>query len=215
MKLAQTAAGGMRLIALAEQHKLPADITPSMAELLDGNPDPTVRALASHYFPRAAESRVKLPPLAELVQIPGDAGRGRQLVFGRAECVKCHLFGDEGQAIGPDLSSIGLKFDRARLLDAILAPSAAIATGYETWLISMADGRLVSGFILGEGETVLLKDAAGRQHALAASQIEFRKQQTVSLMPEIARLNLTPQDLADIGAFLGDQRRDTSAVARP
>jgi putative heme-binding domain-containing protein len=182
-------------------------------ERLDQNPQPTVQSLASPPASHPGNS-LKLPPLAELAQLKGDAARGRQLVFGRAECAKCHRFADEGKTVGPDLSSIGRKLDRAQLLDSILNPSAAIALGYETWLLATTDGRLLSGFIIGEGDTVFLKDSEGRQHAVAADQIESRQQQTISLMPEVGTLGLTSQDLADIAEFLSRQRSDPAAVHR-
>ena len=61
---------------------------------------------------------------------------------------------------------------------------------------------------------MLVKDAEGQQHAIAADQIEHRQQQSVSLMPAIDKLGLTSQDLAAIVEFLS-QQGTASAAARP
>jgi putative heme-binding domain-containing protein len=212
--LAQSTTGATRLAALAAGGKLSGDIAAAIAEEINRHPEPAIRALAAQLFPASAQPGGQWPPLEELAKIPGDAVRGRSLVFGRAECAKCHRFGNEGNTIGPDLSGIGRKLDRTRLLDAILNPSSAIATGFEIWLISTSDGRLFSAFVIGEGETILLKDAAGNQHEIPVGEIESRKQQTVSLMPQIASLQLTSQDLADIAEFLSRQQSETATAGQ-
>jgi putative heme-binding domain-containing protein len=204
--MARHADGGMRLIALAAQGKLPGGITDHIAEQFDQNPQPAVRALAGRFFRSNQKQGEQLPAVAQLARMPGDAGRGEQLAMGRALCAKCHRFGKAGTAIGPDLSDIGRKFDRPQLLESILNPSSAIALGYETWVLAISDGRVLSGFIIGDGETILIKDVEGRQHAVPANEIEFRQQQTVSLMPPSGMLSLAPQDLADIAEFLSRQR---------
>ena len=204
LAMARTKIGGMRLLALASQDKLPAELHDIVGKQIHLNPDLSVRALAGQYFSRLGGGQ-PLPALGELLKIRGDAARGKTLTFGRAECANCHLFAGQGKSVGPDLTSIGRKLDRTRLFDSILNPSAAINFGYETWLIALDDGRLLTGFIVGEGDPVLLKDAKGTQHAIPAESIEFRKRQSVSIMPELAKANLTAQELADIVEFLVTQ----------
>jgi len=145
------------------------------------------------------------PALEELLQIRGDAARGRELTFGRGQCATCHLFAGQGKSVGPDLTGIGRKLDRTRLFDAMLNPSAAISFGYETWVIETTDGRVLTGFIVGEGDPVVLIDAKGEQQIVPADSIEARQRQNISLMPEVAKANLSPQELADIVEFLVSQ----------
>jgi len=145
------------------------------------------------------------PTLEELLQIPGHAARGKELALGRAQCATCHLFAGQGKSVGPDLTGIGSKLDRTRLFEAILNPSAAISFGYETWKIQTLDGQVLTGFVVGEGDPVMLVDARGEQQTIPAESIEVRQIQNVSLMPDVALANLSPLDLADIVEFLVSQ----------
>ena len=206
LAMARSKVGGMRLLGLASQGKLPDELHDLIGEHIHLNPDLSVRALAGQYFSRSTAGGQPLPALAELLKMPGDAARGEKLAFGRAECATCHLFAGQGKSVGPDLTGIGRKLDRARLFDSMLNPSASIGFGYETWLIQTDDGRVLTGFVVGEGDVVLLKDAKGEQHAIPAETIEFRKRQSVSIMPELVKANLSPQDLVDVVEFLVGQQ---------
>lgn len=130
---------------------------------------------------------------------------GKELVLGRAQCATCHLFAGQGKSVGPDLTDVGRKLDRTRLFDSVLNPSASIAFGYETWLIQTDEGQVITGFVIGEGDPVVLVDAKGEQHSIPAESIEFRQRQSVSIMPEMVGANLSSQDLADITEFLVSQ----------
>src|SRR5947209_5790811 len=58
----------------------------------------------------------------------GDAGRGRRLLedTARTACLACHAVEGRGGKLGPDLVGVGARYDRAGLLEAIVAPSAKI-----------------------------------------------------------------------------------------
>ncbi len=204
LAMARSKVGGMRLLGLASQGKFPGELHDLVAKHIHLNPDLAVRALASQHFPRSAGGK-PLPALGDLLKIRGNAARGKTLAFGRVECATCHMFAGQGKSVGPDLTDIGRKLDRTRLFDAILNPSASISFGYETWLFLLDDGRLLTGFVVGEGDPVLLTDAKGAQHAIPAESIEFRERQVVSIMPELVKDNLTAQELADIVEFLVTQ----------
>ena len=122
----------------------------------------------------------------------------------KASCARCHAHGNRGADIGPDLSAIRKKFGRRELFDAILNPSAAIAFGYDSWLIGTEDGDLFSGFILSEGETLILKDSSGDRHAIESELIDFRRKESTSTMPDNVALGLDAQELADLVSFLSD-----------
>ena len=42
------------------------------------------------------------------------------------QCAVCHKIGDNGGIVGPDLSQIGKKLNRAKILESILDPSKEI-----------------------------------------------------------------------------------------
>ena len=138
----------------------------------------------------------------------GDAARGRTHFFSEtAKCGSCHVFGGQGQDVGPDLTKIREKFDRKALVDTILNPSAAILSGYEMKTIILKTGEVLNGIVLAEGETVILKDAQGKRHEVQRSRIASRENQDVSLMPEDVG-GLSPQALIDVVEFLRSSARN-------
>ncbi len=201
--LAGDKSGGLRLIDLAARGKFPRELFDKAAELVPRNPDLGVRALASRHFPRPSVTGKPFPPMSELLKMRGDAKKGREIFLSpTAACSVCHVHSGEGKDIGPDLTQIRTKFDRAGVLDAILNPSASLALGYEAWLISLKDGETVSGFIAADGANVLIKQISGEMRSIPAKQIAGRSQQTLSIMPDNITLGLTPQDLVDLVKFL-------------
>lgn len=202
-RLAGTAAGGQTLLHLAARGKLSADLRRAVAAHIFRNPDLGVRALAGEYFERPDATGKPLPPLAKLAALPGDAARGRVVFFGeRGACSRCHTFAGQGSDVGPDMTQVGLKFDRTALLDAILNPSAAIATGYEAWLLTTEAGEVVPGLIVADADPVVIKESDGRLRTLARNTISSRQRLKQSLMPDNAALGLRADELADLATFL-------------
>ncbi len=201
--LARTREGGLLLLRLASEKTLPEDVRDDVAEVIFRNPDLGVRALASQYFKRPSRTGQAFPPLAELVKMNGDPARGKAVFFSDTTgCAKCHAYGGNGSDVGPDLSQVRTKYDRAGILDAILNPSAAIAFGYEPWLITLKNDDTYTGFIIADGETVVLKDVSGQRHTIPATEIVRREKQPLSIMPDNISLGLTPQELVDVETFL-------------
>ena len=90
------------------------------------------------------------------------------------------------------------------MLDAMLNPSAAVAFGFEPWMITKNDETTVTGILVGAGDPVLIKDVTGRQHAVPAKDIATREQLDISIMLPATSLALTAQDLADLASFLAN-----------
>jgi putative heme-binding domain-containing protein len=204
-RLLSTPEGGKLVLGLAAEGKLPEAVQPAVAEQIFRSPDPSVRALASQYFRRSAAGGEPLPPVDKLLALPGDAKRGRDVFFGQAAaCSRCHTFAGQGSDVGPDLSQIRTKYDKAGLLDQVLNPSAAIALGYEPWIVRTKKGETHLGFILADGPTgITLKDTSGKRVTVAADKIDRRVKQKLSVMPDNVALGLKPQEIADLLAFLG------------
>ena len=202
-KLASTTDGGLLLLNLAAQNKLPQDLTETISEAIFRNPDLSVRALAGQYFKRPSRTGELFPLIAELVKMHGDAVRGRKIFYGdTASCYKCHAFAGSGGDVGPDLTAVRTKLGKEAVLDSILNPSAVIAVGYEPWLIETKDGETYSCFILSTGDTIMLKESSGERRSIPAQNIVSRRQQMLSLMPDNIAVGMTPQDLVDVVEFL-------------
>lgn len=202
-ELAADKEGGLLLIRLANEGRLEGSVKDAAGEAIRANPDLAVRALAASAFPRATISGKLLPPAKELAALLGDAQRGRDLFRGaKANCAQCHAFQGRGGDVGPDLTEIGKKYGREALLDAILNPSAAIAFGYDTWVVESTDGRLFSGFVLADGDKLVIKDTNGTREVLEQGEVESKEKQRLSAMPDNVALGLEPQELADVAAYL-------------
>ena len=94
----------------------------------------------------------------QLLKLAGDVARGRTLFFDTAgvQCKTCHQIGGQGTALGPDLSEIGKKYNRAQLLESILEPSKAIDPKYLTHLVETKDGRVITGLLAARDEQQVL-----------------------------------------------------------
>lgn len=194
--MAGDAAGGNLLIDLKTQGQLPGPIATEISEALFKNPDQNVRILASQFFTRQGKE-LKLDFVARMKANPVQG----KTVFA-TYCATCHTHGGSGAEIGPDLTLIHQKYDKVSLLDAILNPSASIVFGYEAYTFTTKTGETYFGFLLSDGPTVVLRDAAGKRHALKAGDIRSREKMPNSLMPDPISLGLDEQKLADLTGYL-------------
>ena len=111
--------------------------------------------------------------------------------------------GDVGETVGPDLTKIGAKYDKARLLEQILEPSKTIDPHFTTYLLETKDGRVLTGLAVERTkDAVVLKDAQGKTFKVASAEIERLVPQSRSLMPELLLRDLTAQQVADLLEFL-------------
>jgi putative heme-binding domain-containing protein len=195
--------GGSFVIGLAAQGKLAPELKQAAAEVIFRNPDPGVRGLASQHFQRPSFEGAAFPALAELLKMKGSASRGREVFFSpQAACAQCHEYDGKGRSIGPALTTIGGKMGREAIFDSVLNPSAGIAFGYEPWVVTTKDQQTVTGFILGDGENVLIRDVAGEHRMIPAKEIAHREKQKTSIMPDNIALGMKPQELVDLVEFL-------------
>jgi putative membrane-bound dehydrogenase-like protein len=132
----------------------------------------------------------------------GDAAKGKTL-FKAQSCSACHTDAD-GQALkGPHMVDIGKRYSAAELVESVLKPSEKIAQGFETYRFDMADGKVYTGFVVSErARSVLIRESNGAQRELPLAQIESRAIQKQSMMPDGMVNNRTPEELADLIAYL-------------
>lgn len=202
--LAHTKSGASRLIAMAKEGNLPAELKGRAAQSLHSAPKhwKEIREEAAAVLPPpVAIDGSPLPPLEELLELPAEAPRGAK-VFENI-CAKCHQVGGIGTEFGPNLSEIGGKLGKDALVTSILEPSAGISFGYEGVMLTLTDGSEKTGYILSENEKeVTLREAEGIATAYPKDEIEERTRLTLSLMPEDLEKGMSAQDLADLLEFL-------------
>lgn len=111
--------------------------------------------------------------------------RGRQLY--EDLCSSCHIFGDVGTSVGPDLTTLSSRFGKRDVLDSILWPSRTISDQYAVTIFELTDGTYASGVVIREdARAVYLKNAEhlDRPLPIAVGRVQDRTESTVSLMPE-------------------------------
>jgi putative heme-binding domain-containing protein len=171
------------------------------------SPDAHIRDLFEKFLPE--EQRPKrlgtaIKPEA-LLAMAGNASDGRRLFFETAgvQCRNCHQIQGQGTNVGPDLTQIGKKYDRAKILENILDPSRQIDPAFVVHLAVTSDGRLHSGLLVEKSPaTIVLKDAKNNLLQLNASDVQQITPQQQSLMPDLLLRDLTAQQVADLLAFL-------------
>jgi len=168
---------------------------------------PETREAAEALYARlnadAAEQQARLD--AMLGRIAGGDVRRGQLVFqgDKAACTTCHAIGYRGGDVGPDLTRIGGVRSERDLLEAILYPSASLVRSYEPVVLATSDGRVVNGLLKSEtADEYVLVTGANQTERIPRADVEEIRPGTVSVMPAGLDQQLSPQDLADLIAFL-------------
>ncbi len=117
-------------------------------------------------------------------------------------CATCHVAGEIGQRVGPDLNSVSHR-SIEDLVSNILDPNMAINPAYMTFSAELNSGESEIGLLdLQSGTSVTLLQALNTKITLARSQIKSLKSTGKSLMPEGLESGMTPQDLRHLIAFL-------------
>ncbi len=172
---------------------------------------------AAAYRAAAGKSGDKLAPWAETLA-GGDAARGRAVFLNNnaVYCQRCHQLDGQGGEVGPALNGIAAQpgKDRRYLLEAVVLPSAQIAKGFESAVVTLADGRVVSGVVKEETKQRLrLLTPEGRELVIPADDIEARRTGP-SAMPDDLHTKLTRRELRDVVEFLSNLR-DAVPKGRP
>jgi len=134
--------------------------------------------------------------------------RGKAM-FAAAACSACHRIGRTGQAVGPDLTSVGRRFSRRDILESILDPSKVVAEQYRQDVVVTANGKVVVGTILPGGDyrspkLHILTDPLqpGRSVTVLKKDVEQHRKSTTSMMPKGLLNTLSKPDILDLLAYL-------------
>lgn len=152
-------------------------------------------------------SEAELDALLRQLDRPGDPEQGWRLFFSPhgGRCAACHRWSGRGNWVGPDLTGIGRRIPRRRLLQSIVDPSREIAPQYVPWIVELADGRIVVGLSVGvdsqsQRERFVLQD--GSIQEVPRQEIISRRASPTSIMPAGLHQVLTVQELRDLIALL-------------
>lgn len=137
--------------------------------------------------------------------IGGRSFRNGQAAFKAATCATCHQVAGEGGTTGPDLTTVGNRFDMRYLLESLIVPSKVISDRYRNEMIAMEDGRVFTGRVVFDDGRVLRLRTDPTTHkvvAVAVNEIESRMPSQVSHMPRGLINVLTEDELLDLIAYL-------------
>jgi putative heme-binding domain-containing protein len=206
-RLMESTGGALVLLRMIDNNELAPALKEAVIASATAHPDANARLLFEKFVPE--DKRIKklgttIKP-EEILALKGDPTRGEQIfnLSSAAQCKSCHVVHGVGGSIGPDLSMIGRKYDRAALLETILQPSKAIAHEYRPYMLETAEGQVFVGFLAEKtDQQVVLKDIKGNLTRVPAGEVEALVEQEKSLMPELVLQEVTAQDAADLLAFM-------------
>lgn len=202
--LARNKPGAVALVNLQVAKKLPADVQAVAGSVLHQVQWRDVKSNADRLFPLpAAKDNAPIPAISDLVNLKGDAIKGKDLFVKVGTCANCHVVNGEGKEVGPNLSEIGKKLAKEAMYESILYPSASISHNFDTWVVETKKGEVVQGVLVSQTPTeIVLKEATALLRTLPRADVESIARSPVSLMPADLTKNLTSQDLADVVEYL-------------
>lgn len=179
----------------------PAEVAMDVRQRLANHASERVRQAAAQAFPKRDETRtVVVAKYATVAGLKGDALRGRRHY--ETICSTCHAYLGQGHEVGPSITTFRSKSVEDFVI-AIMDPNAVVEPRYTAYLATLKDGRQVTGVIASETATTLaLVQPGGASESLLRSDVASLKSLNTSLMPEGLEQALTPQDLADLIAYL-------------
>ncbi len=133
-------------------------------------------------------------------------------VYEKAGCQKCHRRGKVGEALGPDLTSLGWRRQRREILLATLFPSHELNEEYPTLTVSLKSGKTLTGMMsASSAETLAIVSSTGIRQEFPRAEIETIVNQKLSNMPEGLLEPLTRDEIIALIAWMSS----VDGVPRP
>lgn len=200
--LRRTDSTRLALAAMAEGKMNPAALNIDQRVRLLKHSDDAIRNQATALFGGvvSANRQQVAKDYEHALTLEADPEHGKQ-VFTKI-CAACHRIRGLGHEAGPDLSDVRNRSKPALLYD-ILDPNSKVEPQFTAYSILTLDGSVFTGLIESEsGDAVVLKMAEGKTKTIGRAEIDQMKASDVSLMPEGIEKDVTPQQMADLLAFL-------------
>ncbi len=166
---------------------------------------------------------VKVWTMAEIQPTLDQVTHGRNFEKGRqayldCQCIKCHRFGNEGGAVGPDLTAVSSRFARKDILESILEPSKVVSEQYRNVIVTTNSGKTVVGRLLEDkGDLLVIQPNPLEPERVTVMKagVDTIGLSKVSPMPEHLVDGLKPDEILDLIAYLESQgRKDYPAFRR-
>lgn len=192
--------------------KLSPETRNDVLQLASKTTRPQVRDLFESFLPEGDRKQrlgVNFDP-DRVLSLQGDVLRGRNVYWNTdgMQCKTCHRVYNRGGDVGPDLSVVGKKYEPAALLDTLRRPSAKIEPLYQAYNLITKTGQVHTGRLLQKSDHLLFKTAENQLLRVPATDVEELAPSPRSLMPERLLQGLSPQEAADLLAYLLSLRAD-------
>ncbi len=195
-----------KLFAAMEAGQVAANRVPGVRqEIYLKSPNVKLREQAERLF-ASQKSSPRGPVVEKYLQslpIAVDAVRGRAVY--QKNCANCHRVGAEGYEVGPHLSTVRNR-GIGELVVSILDPNREISPNYLTYVVTTEDGLAQTGVVVSETTTnITLRGADKKEISILRDDIDEIQNTGQSLMPVGLEKTISPQELADLIAFLKAQ----------
>jgi len=178
-----------------------SDLSPAQKRVLVSNANPEVKALAAKLLAGPTTQRATVvESFRPALSLTGDAARGHAIY--QKLCISCHKLGNEGFALGPDLTTVR-NAGREKLLQNILDPSREVQPNFLAYQIDTADGDSLVGVITSDTPAgLVLRQAYGKETTIQRDKIKKMSTDGRSLMPDGLEAGLKTEDVADLLTFI-------------
>jgi putative heme-binding domain-containing protein len=173
--------------------------------------------------PAKTRSPVKEWKMTDLEPLMDAVGRGRDFehgkeIFEAAQCLACHRFGNEGGAVGPDLTAVASRFKRHDILESIIEPSKVISDQYKNTTLRLKNGDAIEGRVTAESDdsiTIQPNPLAPEKTTVKKADVKSRSLSNLSPMPEGLVNTFTKEEILDLLAYVeSGGRKDFSAYKK-
>lgn len=158
-------------------------------------------------LPKEDESKWDLDELVRYTESDhgrqGDPERGRS-IYAKAQCAACHRFGDQGDTVGPELTSVARRFTRRETLESILFPAHVISDQYMSKKVLTLDGKVYVGLVSDDGAgSIAVRDSRNQITRINDADIDQVLPNNSSIMPAGLLDELSLGEISDLLAYLG------------
>ncbi len=139
-----------------------------------------------------------------------------KMIFSAVLCNRCHVMGDEGSDVGPNLTQLGNRFSVKDIMEAIVDPNKAISDQYASSIYEMKDGESILGRQLNEDANFYYLSQnpfdPKTVRKVSRKNVKTIKSSTVSVMLPGLINGLNPEELRDLTAYLMSGGSDKNPI---
>lgn len=189
------------LLQAIEDRKVPAsDISWPRRVGLMAQANHSLRDKARALFAQSDDKQIR-GKMANVLALKGEPHRGMQVY--QQNCGLCHqIRGKMGIGLGPDLGTVH-NWSAEAILSNIVNPNQSISSGFDLCRVQLVNGEQVQGIIASESPTALtLRNNGSAERIINRSDIKSLQALNMSIMPDDLAQKIDPQSMADLLAFL-------------